>query len=195
MIEIQTAERERKRRERERERERERKLVERLKQERRQREHEERHVQCIEEQRKRTEYERQRKLEKAQEEEKRMRLEKELCLRRHELFNYKFGNKTWLGSFGGLELDDVTQLRIGVFGVTESGKSCLINTCEPTVRQTEKGSAPDGNTGQEGTITLQDYLPELFFRWWILVVSSTTTLTRSWNFKTSCTGRFSLEIT
>ena len=93
-----------------------------------------------------------------------MRLEKELCLRRDELFNYKFGNKTWLGSFGGLELDDVTQLRIGVFGATGSGKSCFINTCERTVRQTEKGSAPDSSTGQEGTITLQDYLPELFFR-------------------------------
>ena len=32
------------------------------------------------------------------------------------------------------------------------------------MRQTEKGSAPDSSTGQEGTITLQDYLPELFFR-------------------------------
>ena len=173
MIKIQRADRER--RERERERERERKIVERLEQERRQREHEER--QRIEEERrkeeetKRAEYERQRNLEKAQEEErrrkeqeKRMRLEKELCLRRHELFNYKFGNKTGLDSFEGLELDDVTQLRIGVFGATGSGKSCFINTCERTVRQTEKGSAPDSSTGQEGTITLQDYLPELFFR-------------------------------
>ena len=174
MIEIQRAERERERRERERERERERKIVEQLEQKRRPREHEER--QRIEEERrkedtKRAEYERQRNLEKAREEErrrkeeeKRMRLEKELCLRRHELFNYKFGNKTGLDSFGGLELDDVTQLRIGVFGATGSGKSCFINTCERTVRQTEKGSAPDSSTGQEGTITLQDYLPELFFR-------------------------------
>ena len=47
-----------------------------------------------------------------------MRLGKELCLQRDELFNYKFGNKTWLGSFRGLELDDVNQLRIGVFGRT-----------------------------------------------------------------------------
>ena len=175
MIEIQRAERERERRERERERERERKIVEQLEKKRRLREHEER--QRIEEERrkeeetKRAEYERHRKLEKAQEEErrrkeeeKRMRLEKELCLRRHELFNYKFGNKTGLDSFGGLELHDVTQLRIGVFGATGSGKSCFINTCERTVRQTEKGSAPDSSTGQEGTITLQDYLPELFFR-------------------------------
>ena len=173
MIEIQRAERERERNRRERERER--KIVEQLEKKRRLREHEER--QRIEEERrkeeetKRAEYERQRKLEKAQEEErrrkeeeKRMRLEKELCLRRHELFNYKFGNKTGLDSFGGLELDDVTQLRIGVFGATGSGKSCFINTCERTVRQTEKGSAPDSSTGQEGTITLQDYLPELFFR-------------------------------
>ena len=64
----------------------------------------------------------------------------------------------------GLNIDDVTQLRIGVFGPTGSGKSCFINTCERAVRQTEKGSAPDSTTGQEGTITLQDYLPEMFFR-------------------------------
>ena len=173
MIKIQSADRER--REKERERERERKIVERLEQERRQRAHEERQrieeERRKEEERKRAEYERQRNLEKAQEEErrrkeeeKRMRLEKELCLRRHEMFNYKFGNKTWLGSFWGFGIDDVTQLRIGLFGATGSGKSCFINTCERTVRQTEKGSAPDSSTGQEGTITLQDYLPELFFR-------------------------------
>ena len=31
------------------------------------------------------------------------------------------------------------------------------------IRQTDKGSAPDSSTGQEGTITLQDFLPEMFF--------------------------------
>ncbi|CAH3163947.1 unnamed protein product [Porites lobata] len=139
MIEIQRAERERERREREREKERGR---EKLEHEERQRIEKERRK---EEETKRAEYERQRNLEKAREEErrrkeeeKRMRLEKELYF--------------------------VTQLRIGVFGATGSGKSCFINTCERTVRQTEKGSAPDSSTGQEGTITLQDYLPELFFR-------------------------------
>ena len=98
-----------------------------------------------------------------EEEEKRIRLEKELCLRRAELFSYEFGAKTRLDSFRGLPIDDVTQLRIGVFGPTGSGKSCFINTCERAVRETEKGSAPDSTTGQEGTITLQDYLPEMFF--------------------------------
>ena len=29
--------------------------------------------------------------------------------------------------------------------------------------QTDKGSAPDSSTGQEGAITLQDFLPEMFF--------------------------------
>ncbi|KAL9963921.1 hypothetical protein ACROYT_G027477 [Oculina patagonica] len=111
---------------------------------------------------------RQREIEEEEErereaEQKRLQMEAELCRRRDELFNYTFGNKTRLDNFLGLEIEDVTQLRIGVFGPTGSGKSCFINTCERTVRQTEKGSAPDSTTGQEGTITLQDYLPEMFF--------------------------------
>ena len=100
---------------------------------------------------------------KREEEERRLRLEIELCLRRAALFDYKFGNKIKLDSFKGLAIDDVKQLRIGVFGPTGSGKCCFINTCERAVRQTEKGTAPDSTPGQEGTITLQDYLPELFF--------------------------------
>ena len=97
-------------------------------------------------------------------EQKRLQLEAELCRRRDELFNYTFGKKTRLDNFLGLQIEDVTQLRIGVFGPMGSGKSCFINTCERTVRQTEKGTAPDSTTGQEGTITLQDYLSEMFFR-------------------------------
>ena len=123
-----------------------------------------------EEERRRAEYrqERQREIEqeevrKREEEERRLRLENELCLRRAALFDYKFGNKIKLDSFKGLAIDDVTQLRIGVFGPTGSGKSCFINTCERAVRQTDKGTAPDSTTGQEGTVTLHDYRPELFF--------------------------------
>ena len=74
------------------------------------------------------------------EEQKLLELEAELCRRRDQLFNYKFGDKTRLDNFMGLSIDDVTQLRIGVFGPTGSGKSCFINTCERAVRQTEKGS-------------------------------------------------------
>ena len=123
-----------------------------------------------EKERRRAEYQQQRQREIEQEEARRkeedeniLRLENKLCLRRAELFDYKFGNKIKLDSFRGLAIDDVTQLRIGVFGPTGSGKSCFINTCERAVRQTDKGSAPDSSTGQEGTITLQDYLPEMFF--------------------------------
>lgn len=123
-----------------------------------------------EEERKKAEYREQREREIAEEEarkrkekEEELKLENELRLRRAELFDYEFGNKTRLDSFRGLAIHDVTQLRIGVFGPTGSGKSCFINTCERTVRETEKGTAPDSTTGQEGTITLQDYLPEMFF--------------------------------
>lgn len=67
---------------------------------------------------------------KREEERKRLEQERELCRRRGELFNYKFGNKTRLDNFRGLQIEDVTQLRIGVFGPTGSGKSCFINTCQ-----------------------------------------------------------------
>ena len=50
-----------------------------------------------------------------------------------------------------------------MFEPTGSGKSCFINTCERAVRQTDKGTAPDKTTIQEGAIILRDYLPELFF--------------------------------
>ena len=96
-------------------------------------------------------------------ERKRSELEDELPRLRHQLKNYKFGDKINLDSFLGLEIDDVTELRIGVFGSTGSGKSCFINTVERVVRQTNKGSVPDQSRGNEGTIILQDYLPELFF--------------------------------
>ena len=111
-----------------------------------------------EEQGGRVAYQQQREREIA-EEEKRLKLEHELCVRRDELKNYKFGEKTRLDSFRGLPIDDVTQLRIGLFGPTGSGKRCFINTCERTVRETEKGTTPEGTTGQDGTIILQDYVP------------------------------------
>ena len=147
----------------------------RLENERKQREHEEKmriKKEKEEEERRRREQlkeQRQKEIEEKEarrraEEQKLLELEAELCRRRDQLFNYKFGDKTRLDNFMGLNIDDVTQLRIGVFGPTGSGKSCFINTCERAVRQTEKGSAPDSTTGQEGTITLQDYLPEMFFR-------------------------------
>ena len=140
----------------------------RLENERRQREAEERlrieREREEEEARRREQYREQRQREEEAKEQKRLQLEAELCRRRGELFNYTFGNKTRLDNFRGLQIEDVTQLRIGVFGPTGSGKSCFINTCERTVRQTEKGTAPDSTTGQEGTITLQDYLSEMFFR-------------------------------
>ena len=146
----------------------------RLENERRQREAEKRLRMLLEkrreEERRPVKYQQQRQREikqeearKREEEERRLRLENELCLRRAALFDYKFGNKIKLDSFKGLAIDDVTQLRIGVFGPVGSGKSCFINTCERAVRQTDKGTAPDSTTGQEGTIILRDYLPELFF--------------------------------
>ena len=98
------------------------------------------------------------------EEEKRLKLEHELRLRRAELYEYRFGTKTRLDSFRGLPIDDVSQLRIGVFGATGSGKRSFINTCERAVRETEKSSVLDSTTVKESTITLQDYLPEMFFR-------------------------------
>ena len=114
----------------------------------------------------RAETEREREMEEVRkgEEEKRLKLEHELRLRRAELYEYRFGTKTRLDSFRSLPIDDVTQLRIGVFGATGSGKRSFINTCERAVRETKKSSVLDSTTVKESTITLQDYLPEMFFR-------------------------------
>ena len=99
-----------------------------------------------------------------EDERKRRDLEAELCRLRFQLQMYQFGDKIKLDSFLGLEIDDVTQLRIGVFGPAGSGKSSFINTVERVVRQTDKSSVPVTSCrGEEGTIILQDYLPELFF--------------------------------
>ena len=98
-----------------------------------------------------------------EDERKRRDLEAELCRLRFQLQMYQFGDKIKLDSFQGLEIDDVTQLRIGVFGPAGSGKSSFINSVERVVRQTDKGTVPCHHGGKEGTIILQDYLPELFF--------------------------------
>lgn len=90
-------------------------------------------------------------------------LEIELRRRRAELFKYKFGDKTGLDCLTDLAIDDVTQLRIGVFGEVGQGRSSFICTCERTVREPERGTAPV-HSYREYTVTLQDYLPEMFFR-------------------------------
>ncbi|KAJ7392865.1 hypothetical protein OS493_010526 [Desmophyllum pertusum] len=60
-----------------------------------------------------------------EEEQKRLQLEDELLRRRGELFDYKFGDKTRLDNFLGLQIEDVTKLRIGVFGPTDLGRVAL----------------------------------------------------------------------
>lgn len=98
-----------------------------------------------------------------EEEEKRLRLEYELCPLRAKLIGYEFGKYNGLHSFQGLEIDDVTQLRIGLFGTTGAGISCFSNGCERVLRQTERGTALYGGSGCQVTSTVQDYLPEMFF--------------------------------
>lgn len=93
-----------------------------------------------------------------------LELEAKSAVQRQALFDYQFGSKIHQASFRGLDISDVGKLRIGVFGPTGSGKSCFINTCEGVVLRTDKGSSPIGTTGAEGTIILEDFLPEMFFR-------------------------------
>ena len=51
-----------------------------------------------------------------------------------------------------------------MFGDAGAGRSSFICTCERTVRETKRGTAPVGGEGKEVTVTLRDYLPEMFFR-------------------------------
>lgn len=80
---------------------------------------------------------------------------------RASLREYRLGNITGSQTVKTLNF---SKLRIGIFGPTGSGKSCFINSCERTVRQTDKGSVPIATSGAEGTIILEDYLTEMFFR-------------------------------
>jgi hypothetical protein len=93
---------------------------------------------------------------------KTLELEEQSTSKRAALFDYKFGDKTNLASFRGLDISDVKRLRIGVFGPTGSGKSCFINTCVSTVKQVDKGPASIATSGAEGTIILEDFLTDMF---------------------------------
>ncbi|XP_031570340.1 uncharacterized protein LOC116304710 [Actinia tenebrosa] len=95
------------------------------------------------------------------ERQKKIELETKAAEERSALFNYKLGNRTKFQNVRSLNL---SKLRIGVFGPTGSGKSCFINTCERAVLQTDKGSVPIATSGSEGTIVLEDYLSQMFFR-------------------------------
>ena len=81
--------------------------------------------------------------------------------RRRELIVYKFGDKIHLASFRGLKLDDVTNLRLAMFGPTGSGKSCFVNTCSRVVLQKPKGAACLESAGSEGTIILEEFFHEM----------------------------------
>ncbi|XP_031570347.1 uncharacterized protein LOC116304714 [Actinia tenebrosa] len=103
--------------------------------------------------------------EERKEQEERIRqidLEEQATSKRKGLFAYKFGEKTNLASFRGLDISDVKKLRIGVFGPTGSGKSCFINTCVRAVKQVDKGPVTIGTSGGEGTIILEDFLTDMF---------------------------------
>lgn len=95
------------------------------------------------------------------ERQKKRELEEKAASERSALLNYKLGNRAKSQNIRRLNLN---KLRIGVFGPTGSGKSCFINTCERTVLQTDKGSVPIATSGSEGTIVLEDYLSQMFFR-------------------------------
>ncbi|XP_070553844.1 uncharacterized protein [Ptychodera flava] len=83
------------------------------------------------------------------------------ALQRRAILDYKFGDKHGMGSFSSLDISEFTdpkaRLRIALMGPTGVGKSSFINTCERTIKISDKGSC-EVFSGGEGTVRLQDYL-------------------------------------
>ncbi|XP_078602553.1 uncharacterized protein LOC144876771 [Branchiostoma floridae x Branchiostoma japonicum] len=92
-------------------------------------------------------------------------LQHEALGEREKLLKYCFGDKHGLRSFDSINIRDMQQskrgIRIGMFGPSGSGKSCFINTCERTMKLTDRGSAEIQTSGAEGTILVQEYLDDI----------------------------------
>ncbi|CAH1267099.1 Hypp3687 [Branchiostoma lanceolatum] len=114
---------------------------------------------------KRRQKQQQEEQEKQREEERRRKLQQESLDERKKLLDYNFGDKHGLRNFASIDIRDMQEsdrgIRIGLFGPTGSGKSCLINTCERTMKVTDKGSCETQTSGAEGTIMVQEYLDDI----------------------------------
>lgn len=91
------------------------------------------------------------------------RLEKLQALNEHKktLLDYTPTKPLTTNIFRGLDVSEITELRVGVFGMTGSGKSSFIKTCEVAINDDpRKFQAVIGTGGGEGTLILEDFLYE-----------------------------------
>lgn len=85
---------------------------------------------------------------------------------KQELRDYKTGSKLGTQAFQDAEPGEMENMkvRMSIFGMTGSGKSTLVNTVmKVLLGKEERGTAIEQSSGGEGTISMEEFLPQFDF--------------------------------